>query len=80
MSQQPTDHVEPASIGCEFPALCKKCKKEVDNTTLSLARSETGWKSRGIVDKAIANPAAHRRMAGKYMLDVFGGPGNVAKA
>ena len=35
---------------------------------------------RGIVDTATANPAAHRRLAGKYKLDVFGGPGNVAKA
>ena len=35
---------------------------------------------RGIVDKATAIPSAHKRMTGKYTLDVFGGPGFVAKA
>ena len=35
---------------------------------------------RGIVDNAIAHPSAQKRMTGKYMLDVFGGSGFVAKA
>ena len=32
------------------------------------------------MDKATANLAAHRRMPGKYVLEVFGGRGYVAKA
>ena len=35
---------------------------------------------RGTGDRAIANPSAHKRMTGKRMLDVFGGPGFLAKA
>ena len=35
---------------------------------------------RGIVDKATASPSAQKRMTGKYMLDVFGGPGFLATA
>ena len=35
---------------------------------------------RGIVDKAFADPAVRKRMTGKYMLDVFGASGFVAKA
>ena len=35
---------------------------------------------RGIVNKASASPAVHQRMTGQYMLDVFGGPGFLAKA
>ena len=35
---------------------------------------------RGIVDKATACSAAHKRMIGKYLLEVFGGSGFLAKA
>ena len=35
---------------------------------------------RGIVAEAAANPPAHKRMAGKFVLDVFGGLGFLAKA
>ena len=28
-----------------------------------------------IVDRAIANPSVHKRLTGKYMIDVFGGLG-----
>ena len=35
---------------------------------------------RGVVDQAFADPVVHKRMTGKYMLDVFGGSGFVAKA
>ena len=34
----------PASIQHVLSALCKKCKNERDNTTLSLAHSRTSWK------------------------------------
>ena len=35
---------------------------------------------RGMVDKATTNAAAHTRMTGKYMFDVFGGSGFLTKA
>ena len=35
---------------------------------------------RGIVDNASASPAAHKRMTGKSLLDVFGGSGFLTKA
>ena len=35
---------------------------------------------RGVVAQAFADPAVHRRITGKYKLDVFGGSGFVAKA
>ena len=35
---------------------------------------------RGTVDRSPASPAAHKRMTGKCMLDVFGGTGLLAKA
>ena len=35
---------------------------------------------RGIVDRSIANPPAHKRLAGEYILDVFGGPAFLAKS
>ena len=34
----------------------------------------------GIVDVAFASPAAHKRMTGKYMHDVFGGSGFLTRA
>ena len=33
----------------------------------------------GTVEKVTAPPTADKRMTGKYMLDVFGGPGFLAK-
>ena len=51
---------------------------------LSLSLSEASWKhSRNMsrdVDGVIADPSAHKRMTGKYMLDVFGGFGFLTKA
>ena len=35
---------------------------------------------RDVVDEAFADPVVHKHMIGKYMLDVFGGLGFVAKA
>ena len=35
---------------------------------------------RGIVDNATLSPAVHKRMTGKYQLDVFGGSGFLTKA
>ena len=40
---------------------------------------ETRATCRGIVDKATADPAVHKRMTAKYMLDVFGGSGILTK-
>ena len=37
-------------------------------------------RSQGIVDKATASPAAHKRMTGKSVLDVFGGSVFLTKA
>ena len=35
---------------------------------------------RGIVDEATANPAAFKRMMGKYVIDVVGGSGFLTEA
>ena len=64
----------PASIRCGFSTHCRKS-----------ARSETNWKTLALrtevlLTKAFADPVVRKRMTRKYMLDVFGGSGFVAKA
>ena len=55
-------------------------------TTLSLSAlaprqaGNTRATCRGNVDKATASPAAHKRVTGKYLIDVFGGNGSLSKA
>ena len=57
-----------------------KAFSSVARSPASKQAGNTGAMCRGIVDRAIANPSAHKRMTGKYMLDVLGGLGFVAKA
>ena len=54
-------------------------------TGLRIARFEskleyTRTTCQGNVDKATASLAAHKRLTGKYMLDVFGGSGFLTQA
>ena len=65
---------------------CRKMRQKPSSSSrLQLSRSpapkqvgNTRATCRGIVDREI--PAVHKRMTGKYMLDVFGGPGFLATA
>ena len=54
-----------------------------DSTAARFQNSARSAKTRsclGVVDKAFADPVILKRTTGKYVLDVFGGPGYLAKA
>ena len=79
LDQAPHVTMEPTSIQYRSSALCEKSRYDVGHTTLSFVRSETKWCC-GVVDQAFADPAVYKRMTGKFLIDVFGGSGFVAKA
>ena len=74
-------------IGGKRSAMSQDTTKAVvlRSTTLSPAPSpkqagNTRTTCRGIVDRTSASPAAHKRMAGKFLIDVFGGDGFLTEA
>ena len=82
-SQQALDHV-PRHSGASidrvhgFSAFCKKCKKRTLPLRDKLKTLERG--AEGLFIGRIANPPGHKRTSGKFLVDVFGGSGFVAKA
>ena len=65
----------------------KSCRLAADDHSLSHSRSETSWThsrnemSRHCWSRTIAaSPPSHKRVTGKYMLDVFGGSGFLTKS
>ena len=64
--------------GAGFHSTLQEAQDGVGGTTLSLSRSETKY-ALG-VDEATAGPSVYKRIAGKYLLNVFDGSGFLAKA
>ena len=71
-------------IDYRFSALCKASRYDVVDTILSFFplrnKVQTLALRAEVLLTKIADPAFHKRMIGKYKLDVFGGSGFVAKA
>ena len=75
--------------------LCKKCKDEVSGKGSEVSQ-DTTWavalagrlplsrgnerRTEGLLTRRLTSLAAHKRVTGKFLLDVFGGPGFLSKA
>ena len=80
-----TRHNGASTDRVRVPELCKKCKDEIGGRLSAVSQDtkqagNTCATCRGIVDRATASPLVHKRMTGKFLLDVFSGPGFFAKA